>query len=128
MNIRFVVVTATAQAMRQFGAGHTVTPGETGGDRTVPLITEDYDIGVVLDADCLIPTMVVSLNNNVEGDYHILDEDTIDDLKFEVMDLLGTLATEEEDGAAGKFLELLTASQDAIDDDEATVVLIWNEA
>lgn len=132
MLIKFVVVNPTTEGRRQFALGHSVAPDEMGGDNEA-LLSVEREIGIVENAEFLRDLIENAVDDVADGEYYVIDEDILDDLRYETLDLLGTLSDEEEDTVAGKLLEVISAVQNVLDGDDEdesivpTVVIIWGE-
>jgi len=133
MLIKFVIVNPTVEGRRQFALGHSVGPKETVSNGTELLVTVEREIGVIEGAEFLRHLLEGAVDDDVEGEYYDIDEDILDDLRYEALDLLGTLTDEDEDATAGKLLELIVEAQHALDGDDEddsivpTVAIIWGE-
>lgn len=133
MLIKFVIVNPTVEGRRQFALGHSVDPKEIVSNGTELLVTVEREIGVVEDAEFLRHLLEGAVDDDVEGEYYEIDEDILDDLRYETLDLLGTLTDEDEDATAGKLLELIVETQHALDGDDEddsivpTLAIIWGE-
>lgn len=132
MLIKFVVVNPTVDGRRQFDLGHSIAPEET-NSAGEPLLTVESEIGCIEDAEYLRSLLEGAVDDSADGEYYQIDEDILDDLRFETLDVLGTIESEDDDTLAGKLLELISAAQQTLDGDDEdedivpTVAIIWGE-